>query len=103
RKRAFEVYLTGHGRNGGQYGNLDGRTASWDDWGMVLARLYLLDHELTIPRVYLDMEHFMEVTCDRYLADEVINDRWVTVLNDPDLVHHNHRWQYAGVRYFVCK
>lgn len=104
RKRAFEVFLTGHGRNGGQYGNLDGHTASWDDWGMVLARLYMLDRELTIPRAYVDLEHFRQVTVDRFLDEElIVNGRWVLVVDDPDPVHHHHRWLYGAPGYFYCK
>lgn len=103
RKRAFEVILSGHSKHGGQYGGLDFRTASWDDWGMVLARLYMLDRELTIPRAYVDLEHFREVTVDRFLAESSVNDCWVLVVDDPDPIHHHHRWLYSNPRYSYCK
>jgi hypothetical protein len=40
---AFEFILSGHGKIGGQYGNTSYASGSWDDYGIVLNRLFRRD------------------------------------------------------------
>ena len=66
RAQAFEVALSGNGTDGGAYGALDYKVATWDEWGIVLNALFDADPELTVPRVYESADHFHWVTGDRY-------------------------------------
>lgn len=94
RKTSFDLFLTGHSISGGQWGNTNGeKTASWDDWGMVLGALYLLDPQM-IAGPYKNADNFHHVTGERFTGG-------------PFTIHHRHRWEYAGhdgiERYFTCK
>lgn len=91
RARSFDVFLTGHGRSGGQWGNTSGLpTASWDEWGMTLAALYKLDPELKLA-VYPDHYTFDIITTGRF--DDLT----------PDAAHHYHRWTYDAMTWeHVC-
>jgi hypothetical protein len=100
RARAFNVTLSGSGRNGGMYGNLGYPTATWDEWGIVLAHLFNVDSAARVPRVYEGAEQFHWATGDRY--------RTLT----RDAAHVKHNWlsgdtngQSAGGAYYVqsCK
>lgn len=98
RHHAIEVFLSGNSKHGGQYGNTNGiKTASWDDWGMVLARLYIIDPLLS-TRQYPDLEEFRQYTLDRFIGEtqEGYGAPWVLTVTDPDPVHHIHRWQHMG-------
>lgn len=111
RHHAFEVHLTGHGRTGGQWGNVDGKkTASWDEWGMFLARLFVRDPQLTIPGVYADLDEFRDQTYDRFISEEQdgYGTPWHLVVNDPYPIHHNHRWNWqytivTGIHVYHCR
>src|SRR5690606_24078600 len=101
RHHAWEVFLTGHRKTGVQWGAPGGlKTASWDEWGMFLARLYIIDPELTIPRAYGDLDDFRETTCDRFLGEEWVDrpegSGWTLVVDDPDPIHHYHRWNWSS-------
>lgn len=93
RANSFDVFLTGHGMTGGQWGNTSGeKTASWDEWGEALAALYEIDPELTL-KPYPTREDFERITDGRFPLGA-------------EPAHHNHRWQYAYSdrygRYFSC-
>jgi hypothetical protein len=92
RAGSWDVFLTGHGQTGGQWGNTSGaKTASWDEWGMFLAALYdEFDPKLSC-RPYPVRDRFDTLTCYRF--DDLT----------PDQACHRHRWQYDGYAYHVCK
>lgn len=79
REHAFEVNLSGSGRHGGQWGNGQGKAATWDEWGIFLAELFRRDPKLT-TRDYPSEEAFHWLTVDRY--------RTLT----PEQQHIQHRW-----------
>lgn len=68
--RAFEVSLTGNGQTGGQWGNTDQKSATWDEWGTFLAALYEIDPDALWGTaknpVYRDAADFHFQTCDRF-------------------------------------
>lgn len=80
RAHAFEVNLSGSGRHGGQWGNGQGRSATWDEWGIFLAELFRRDPELNVGKVYPNEEAFHWVTVDRYRtltpAGQHIQHKW---------------------------
>lgn len=96
RDHAFEVNLGGSGKTGGQWGQQNGKAATWDEWGMFLAALYEADPEAVTP-YYTDADDFHHVTGDRF--------RTLT----PDEQHKQHRWEYQvnlgdhGSSYHACK
>ncbi len=67
RASAFEISLAGFGerhtrkKNSGQYGAGDEKAATWDDWGVVLARLFEIDPNMTAT-YYKDRADFYEQT-----------------------------------------
>lgn len=69
RARAFEVTLYVHEKdalhrhfgNSGGYGASDEVAATWDEWGIWMARLYDIDRDALVGR-YRDFSHFQEVT-----------------------------------------
>jgi hypothetical protein len=85
--RAFEVILSGSSRFRGQYGQADFTTATWDEWGIYLGRLFAADPEARIPRTYDDADHFHYITDGRYDVD-----------NDPPLTKlcPLHRWTHVN-------
>lgn len=101
RARAFDFALSGSGNQGGQWGALDYKAATWDEWGMVLAELFKLDPNAIVPRVYESAEHFHWTTGDRYRtlvpSDQHVRHNW---LSDRD-----HSGWSAGGSYHVnaCK
>lgn len=91
RNAAWELNLTGHGRSGGQWGNHSDRpTASWDDWGMVLHRLFDADPRMIVGTpgrpTYDGRDDFHAETVDRY--------RTLT----PDQAHHQHKRDSGSYR-----
>lgn len=82
RSHAFELSLSGSGRQGGQWGNLDEKSATWDEWGIVLAGIFRLDPNAT-TRDYENGEHFRWATGARYDSLKVT-------------AQHNHRWSHKG-------
>lgn len=106
RARALSIKLEGNGRRGnsGSYGAMDDGTfaATWDEWGVVIARLFALDPAARFGDksnpVYDGAEHYHWTTGDRFRAGELPAD-----------THKAHRWEWdgnaAGGRYTVshCK
>lgn len=88
--RAFDLNLGGSGRTGGQWGQTDGKAATWDEWGMFLAALYKADPNAKTP-YYTSASHFHRVTGGRFFTLK------------PDAQHFQHRWEYASPRYFTCR
>lgn len=84
RNRAFNLYLEGSGRHGGQWGHHGEKSATWDEWGIFLARLYLRDPNMRIAGVYENAEHFHWVTGNRFVS------------LTPDLQHLKHAWKSNG-------
>lgn len=97
-RKGFEVSLEGNGyaRNTGSYGS-DRSTpgATWDEWGVFLARLFDVDPR-ALPGsvkypVYVDAGDFHRKTATRF-AD----------LTLPEDTHKRHTWEYsAGL--ITCK
>ena len=87
RKFRLEFWLSGTGREGGQFGITRGRTATWDEWGIALAELFRRDPAARVPSVYEGAEHFHWATDDRYVDLSV------------DAQHVRHRWESDGERH----
>lgn len=66
RARGFEIALEGNSCYGGQWGHLQYKAATWDEWGVVLGRLFELDPNARVARIYEGAEHFHYVTGDRF-------------------------------------
>lgn len=84
RARAFEIQLSGNGITGGQFGSLDYRSATWDEWGIFLAALYTQDPNMVAGTAYLNREHFEWSTANRYDALA------------PESQCKRHKWENAG-------
>lgn len=80
--RTFDVILPGSGPRRSQWRDQVVQAATWDEWGIFMARLF--DHEPTM-RIgpYRDRDHFRWSTDDRY--DDLT----------PAGQHKSHRWRYA--------
>lgn len=103
RAYALDFILSGHGKHGGQYGNLYYNAASWDDYGIALAELFRRDPRAIVGTAgrptYDGADDFHERTVNRY--------RTLT----PEQAHHNHRRDHAardyvtvqGFRLLPCK
>lgn len=96
--RAFEVQLSGSGyaRNSGTRGASSEKGATWDEWGIWLNKLFLLDPAARVGGtaarpVYADRADFRECTGYRY-DDLKIGDQ-----------HRKHRWEYQRDGSFSCK
>lgn len=97
--RAFEVQLTGNGyaRNTGTGGADSYETgATWDEWGVFLARLFNLDANALCGSVkypvYRDGYNFHRQTMDRFES-----------LDLPDDTHKRHTWAYRRPGFWACK
>ena len=94
RSHAFELNLGGSGRTGGQWGQQDGKAATWDEWGMFLAALYEADPDAVTP-YYEDADDFDFRTGGRF--DDLT----------PEEQHTQHHWEHEGVwggaTHFYCK
>lgn len=100
-KAAFEVSMTGnsfYGRNTGKYGqdNSNGNAATWDEWGVFLGRLYVIDPEMVVGNaknpIYASAEHFHWSTGNRFLSG--MSNPSLTML--PADTHPRHKWEYQG-------
>lgn len=97
RQRAFEVSLEGNGhlKNSGHYGAAADQGATWDEWGVIIARLFYLDPHAfwgSAKRpTYAGAEDFHELTGDRFRSLEIPSD-----------THKRHRWDPAGDRHYSC-
>lgn len=68
RQRSFTVHLTGNSprrTNSGHYGVSDEHAATWDEWGMFIQALYLVDPNALIGQ-YGDYNTFAFTTCGRF-------------------------------------
>lgn len=89
--RAFELHLSGSGRHGGQsFGTQDYKSATWDEWGVVMARIFGADPLTrmggTAERpVYADADEYHWKTGDRFRDETMPND-----------THPQHRWEITG-------
>ncbi len=67
RARAFKFYLSGSGRNGGQWGAQDYQTATWDEWGIFLGHLFARDAFAHCGRnSYIGADDYHWQTGDRF-------------------------------------
>lgn len=105
RKRAngIELQLFGSGRTGGQWGNHSGKAATWDEWGMVIARIYAADSR-AIVGPYPTADAFRWSTSNRfggwgsyrpYEDDETA--KFVPSDLTPETQHLQHKWAHDGV------
>jgi hypothetical protein len=112
---AFETSMEGNGHRGnsGQYGARDMSqplAATWDEWGVFLGRLYVIDPEMIVgtPKnpIYASAEHFNWSTGNRFMP--AMSDPTLTVRLPID-THKRHAWNYSEIvatgRYSVstCK
>jgi hypothetical protein len=85
---AWDVALSGTGKHGGMYGNLDYPTATWDEWGAFLTELYTIDDQAMCGNAkrptYGNAEHFHWATTNRY-RDGLPAD-----------AHYQHKWEWSG-------
>jgi hypothetical protein len=87
--RAFELNLSGSGRHGGQYGNRDAKSATWDEWGVVMAGIFAADPTTRMGGsqrnpVYANADDFHWQTGGRF-ADGM-----------PNTMHVQHKWEFQG-------
>lgn len=83
---ALELVLDGSGREGGQWGTLPGKPASWDEWGAMLAGIFAAD-PATKAGPYISADHFHWHTSGRFhTADGLPTEG----------LHHWHRWEIQG-------
>ena len=94
-QRAFEVGLAGSGREGGAYGRVPYVTATWDEWGVWLNRLYEIDPDARCGSnvkhpIYADRIDFRICTGGRF--DDL------TLSNQ----HRKHKWEPRGDGFHDC-
>ena len=93
--RAFEVRLEGNGRTGGQWGNTTAKGATWDEYGVFLARLYAIDPYMLCgsPKrpLYLSRDDFDFQTGYRFEDGTM-----------PEDTHKQHRWERETDMAQVC-
>lgn len=94
RERAFEVRLFGNASH--TYGH-DYPSATYDEWGAFIARLYRVDADTVWGpseknAVYRDVYYFEERTMYRFEGGEM-----------PEDAHRRHRWAPTGMGYFRCR
>jgi hypothetical protein len=67
--RAFNIVLSGSSPRRGQatIGDGDYHAATWDQWGVVLGKIYAADPRARIAGVYRDAADFHWQTSDRFL------------------------------------
>jgi hypothetical protein len=95
--RAFEINLSGSGRHGGQYGNRDAKSATWDEWGVVMAAIFAADLTTRMGGtqerpIYANAEDFHWQTGERFALRRMPND-----------THAQHKWEFVQVGEFKCK
>lgn len=88
--RSLEVKLTGTStRRPNDRGASDDYAATWDEWGMFLARMFAADPDMVAGTVknpiYACADHFRWSTGGRY--DTLT----------ADAQHRNHRWEFSGM------
>lgn len=114
---AFEISLEGNGYRGnsGQYGARDMSqplSATWDEWGVFIGRLFVIDPDAVWGSVknpvYRNAQHFHWVTGNRFAPSNVLRETDPRILGTRDLInlpadtHKRHSWVWnAGSAY--CK
>jgi hypothetical protein len=92
RDHAFEFIISGHGKYGGQFGQLSHASGSWDDYGIMLAELFRRDPRAIVGTpgrpTYDGVDDFHDSTAWRYVE------------LTPAQAHHNHRRDYSDGRRF---
>jgi hypothetical protein len=95
RPHALEITLRGNSKRRPNYGTGprtdDGYAATWDQWGVFLAKLFEVDPTITCD-YYADADEFHTRTAGRFEDLSVI----------PPL-DHDHAWKFVGVRTYACK
>lgn len=93
---AYELTLEGSSLTGGQYGLTPYRTATWDEWGTVIARILAIDTAAIFGTVknpiYAGYSDFHMKTDSRFIECEL-----------PEDTHRQHNWEYRSPREFACK
>lgn len=86
RKGAFNFAISGSGRHGGQWGTQDYKAATWDEWGIFLAKLFAIDPESHTGKYgYLSAEHFDWMTGYRFQRLDIRDQ------------HKRHKWAHHSV------
>ena len=83
REHAYDVILTGSSprrQNGG-----DDYAATWDEWGVFLAALFMVDQDAFAKGAYESAEHFHWSTGNRYTPGFLLQGQ-----------HRLHKWEWAG-------
>lgn len=96
---ALEIRLEGNGylTNTGNGGAGATEGATWDEWGVMIARLYEIDPDALWGSakypVYRDVYHFHERTYDRFASGQM-----------PENTHKRHKWDWGqyGARCTKC-
>lgn len=87
RDHALDVTLSGTGKHGGQWGNTEYRSATFDEWGLFIQALYRKDPDALIGP-YRSAEHFTWIFEGRYA--ELIQ---MTELSREQFMCRKHRWE----------
>lgn len=92
---AFELRLSGTSITGGAYGTASYTTATWDEWGIILDKLYRIDPNMVVGpsferAIYEDRRHFQRVTYWRYdtltLEERCPRHKWDWYMGDGECV-----------------
>jgi len=104
--RAFELQLSGNGKYGSQYGNSDFKSATWDEWGVVMARIFAIDPSTRMGGsakrpIYADAEDFRWQTNGRFggWGEVWLGSGPAPFIAKPGLpedTHPMHRWNFTG-------
>jgi len=89
RKRDHAIEFTLHGNSPYQTMGRTGNAATWDEWGVLMSRLFNLDSDAILGRE--DRADFEYRTGDRF--DDMVL---------PDDTHARHDWYYSGPGH-ACK
>jgi hypothetical protein len=86
--RAFEINLSGSGRHGGQYDNREAKSATWDEWGVVMAAIFEADQATRMGGsqrnpVYANASDFHWQTDSRFIEGM------------PNDMHVQHKWEWG--------
>lgn len=92
RARGFEIVLEGTSNRGGQWGDRDYSAGTWDEWGVVLGRLFDMDPNARVARIYEGAEHYHYVTGDRFHPNRL-----------PERLCPRHKWDRHGDSTATCK
>lgn len=90
RKRAAALEVRLEGTSTRRNMSNTGQAATWDEWGVFMARVFNLDANAILG--HEDRGNFVERTQERFEA-----------LTMPEDAHGNHHWESAGARVQACK